>query len=110
MKKVFVIISLLVSSLFAGNYSTGFKFYKQAKKELRKGNKHKAEILFKQAEKEFLDVAQTQHSSQAYGKLAEIYCNGYGVKVDKAQAMIYLTEAKKYGLSFISDKCVKNLK
>jgi TPR repeat protein len=99
----------LFSYSLANTYSEGFKIYKLAKKELRLGNTSKATKLFLQAKVKFEESAK-KNSSQAYLKLAELYCNGWGVKADDMKAAEYLSKAKKLGASFISDKCLKNLK
>ena len=109
MKKLFVIIAILFSYSLGNTYSTGFKLYKEAKKELRKGDTKKANTLFLQAKSKFEESAK-KNSAQAYLKLAELYCNGWGVSADEVKANEFLSQAKKLGASFISDKCLKNLK
>jgi len=109
MKKLFVIIALLFSYVIANTYTEGFKLYKTAKKELRQGHTEKANNLFLRAKTKFEESAK-KNSAQAYLKLAELYCNGWGVKEDEIKASEYLSQAKKLGTSFISDKCLKNLK
>jgi len=109
MKKLFVIISILVSSLIGAGYSEGFKLYKQAKKELRKDNVTKANTLFLEAKIIFSDNSQ-KNSSNALLKLAELYCHGWGVDKDETKAKNYLQKAQKLGASFIADKCLKKLK
>jgi len=106
MKKLFVIIAILFSYSLGSNYSEGFKLYKQAKKEFRKGNKNKAQTLFLKAKEKF---EINKHSAQSIAKLAELYCNGWGVEKDTIKAKDYLNQAKKLGLSFISNRCLKNI-
>ena len=108
MKKLCVIITLF-SYLMGDAYSNGFKFYIKAKKELRKGDIENANSLFLQAKNSF-EIAQKKHSSQAILKLAEMYCNGWGVDKNDVKAKILLNQAKKYGLMNITNKCLKNLK
>jgi TPR repeat protein len=107
MKKLFVIIALLFSYTLASDYSDGFKLYKQAKKALRKDKISSANNLFLQAKIKF--ESASKNNTQALIKLAELYCNGWGVTQDKIQAENYLNKAKKLGVSFISSKCLKNL-
>jgi len=109
MKKLFVIITILVSYLSGAGYSQAFKLYKSAKKELRKDNKDKSNQLFLEAKIIFEEEAK-KNSSNALLKLAELYCNGWGVVKDETKAKTYLIKAKRLGVSFISDKCLKNLK
>ena len=108
MKKLFVIIALF-SYLMGDSYSDGFNFYKKAKRELRKGNIVNANALFLQAKTNF-EIAKQKHSSQAILKLAEMYCNGWGVEQNDVKAKLLLNQAKKYGLMNVTNKCLKNLK
>ena len=108
MKKLFVIITLF-SYLLGNGYSDGFKFYVKAKVQLRKGNNSEANALFQQAKVNF-EIAQKNHSSQAILKLAEMYCNGWGVEENQVKAETLLTQAKKFGLNNFTNKCLKNLK
>jgi len=109
MKKLFVIIAILFSYVSGSTYSEGFKLYKEAKKELRKGHIEKSKALFLEAKLKFED-GKKKNSSQSIAKLAELYCNGWGVAKDTIKAKLYLNKAKELGLSFVSDKCLKNLK
>ena len=102
---LFVFIS--ISYIFAVSYSDGYKLYKQAKKELRVGNAQKANKLFQESLKIF---ESSKNSSQAILKVAELYCNGWGVKEDKKKAKEYLKKAEQLGGTFTSDKCLKILK
>jgi TPR repeat protein len=107
MKKL-LLICIFFSSIFAADtYSQGYKLYKTAKRELRQGNKQKAQILFQQSLKIFLE---NKKSSQAVLKVAELYCNGWGVDKDTQKAKEYLQKAAKLGGTFISDKCLKTIK
>ena len=110
MKKLFVIIPILFSILMGNPYSEGFKFYKEAKRALRSGNTSDAESLFLQAKMKFEISATKNNSSQAFLKLAELYCNGWGISQNKSIAKKYMSQAQKLGASFISNKCLKNLK
>ena len=107
MKKLLIIFTLF-SYLIGAGYSEGFKLYRKGKIELRKGNIQNANALFLQAKTNF-EVAAKTNSSQAFIKLAELYCNGWGVAPNKKEALTLLNKAKKLGASFISDKCLKNL-
>ena len=109
MKKMFIIISIIFSYAIGSSYSEGFKLYRQAKNVLRKGDAAKANLLFSQAKLKF-EISAKKNSSQAVLKLAELYCNGWGVNADEVKASEFLSQAKKLGASFISDKCLKNLK
>ena len=105
MKKL-LLISIIISFSFSISYSDGYKLYKNAKKELRKGNNDKANKLFANA----LKIFETDtKSSQAILKSAELYCNGWGVETNKEKAREYLNKAKKLGVSFVSDKCLEKL-
>ena len=107
MKKIFVIIPILISFLMGNSYSDGYKLYKEAKKELRKGNDAKATTLFLEAKNKF---SENKTSSQSLVMIAKFYCNGWGVDEDKNKAKIYLQKAQDFGLGIIPDKCLKNLK
>jgi len=107
--RLLIIITILVSSLLSTEYSTGFKLYKNAKKELRNNNMDKANQLFLEA-KIIFEEESKKNSSNAFLKLSELYCHGWGVVKDETKAKVYLIKAKRLGVSFISDKCLKNLK
>lgn len=106
MKKIIIILILLISYSMGGAYGEGYKIYKKAKVEMNKGNDAKAKELFSQSLKVF---EKTKNSSQAILKIAELYCNGWGVNKDEKKAKEYLTKAKNLGASFINDKCLKKL-
>ena len=106
--KILISICLLISfSIAADTYSKGYKLYKNAKRELRKGDTNKAQQLFKDA---FAIFQKNPKSSQAALKIAELYCNGWGLNKDDQKAKEYLQKAEKLGATFISDKCLKKLK
>jgi TPR repeat protein len=109
MKKILLAIFLFFTFSYGSEYSDGYKFFKQGKKELNNGNKSKANILFLKAKEKF-EVAVKHNSTQAMLKLATLYCNGWGVNEDKNKAKQYLNGAEKLGASFVSDKCLKTLK
>ena len=108
MKKTILILSLLVSFIYADTYSEGFKFFIKAKKELRKGNITKANSLFLKAKSDF---QKTSHNALSLLKLSVLYCNGWGVKKNKSQAKSYLKQATAIIPNINTfDKCVKQLK
>jgi TPR repeat protein len=111
MKKLFVIIALLSSYAMGNNYTDGCKLYRQGKIALRHHKTKDAQSLFLEAKIIFDKIAKEKHSSQAILKLANMYCNGYGVVVNKSKAKQLLNEAIKFGAStqFVSP-CLKNLK
>ena len=107
MKKILFICLMFSFSIAVDTYSQGYKLYKNAKKELRHGNANKAQEIFKQSLKIF---QKNPKSSQAVLKIAELYCNGWGIEKNEQKAKEYLQKAKKLGATFISDKCLKKLK
>jgi len=108
MKKVFVIIPIVFSFLVAGEYSDGYKLYKKAKYQLKHGHKAKASSLFTQARDKFI-IAAAKNSSSALIKLAELYCNGWGMNKNKIKAKEYLEKAQKLTGAQPSDKCLQKL-
>jgi TPR repeat protein len=108
MKKI-LIATILFSFLMGDSYSDGFHFFIKAKRELRQGNADNAKMLFLQAKENF-EIAQKNNSSQAILKLAEMYCNGWGVEENQVKAKILLSQALKLGLVNYTNKCLKNLK
>jgi len=106
MRKIVFLISIVISFSFANPYTDGYKLYKEAKKELRKGDLKKSGVLFKKA---LVIFESDLKSSQALLKAAELYCNGWGTESNKNKAKEYLKKAKGLGVSFVADKCLKNL-
>ena len=105
MKKI-LLSFFIMSCVLGSSYTEGYKIYKQAKYELQKGNLKEANELFNKS----LTIFESDNkSSQSILKTAELYCNGWGVEVNKKKAKKYLNKAKTLGISFISDKCLKNL-
>ena len=107
MNKLLLVGSLLFSFVVAADYSQGYKLYKTAKRELRHGNTKKAQELFK---KSFKIFQENPNSSQAIIKIAELYCNGWGIEKNEKKAKEYLNKAEKLTGAFISNKCLKKLK